>query len=432
MRLAKILDWLDIARPLALYALVLTGYAFWSLSLTDPNLVYTSWPPYLRLQQWFWQVIFPNRPLLTGLYLGLMGLLWLSLSLIWSTAKNWHFGWRKWSLIWLITCSPLLLANNALSHDVFNYIFNAKMVAVYHVNPHIQVALDFKTDPLTRFMHNTHTPAPYGYGWTFFSLLPFGLSFGKFILAWWWFKWLNVIGTVLLIWLLMRLHQQIFGVKISAQDLVLVIFNPLFVIEFLGNSHNDLWLLMPALAAFYLVQNWLNQVKSPNLTKLLLSLGLLGFSISTKFVTVLLVPIWATCAAWSLPLASKLQHQINHQLKQFETLTGLTFTWQTYWPLLTSFILFAPLFTGRSQQFLPWYWSWVLIWLPFLRLKWWRQVIVAFSLSSLLRYLPWLWAGNYDGPVLTQQRLITWVIPLLWLLIYRGWEQYLYHLKRKT
>jgi len=39
----------------------------------------------------------------------------------------------------------------------------------------------------------------------------------------------------------------------------------------------------------------------------------------------------------------------------------------------------------------------------------WQSLLIGFSISSLYRYIPFLWAGNYDGSVISEQILITWV-----------------------
>jgi hypothetical protein len=405
--------------PWILYSLGLAAYSLWSFALTDPNLVYMSWSPYWQYQQWIWSTVFANPILLTLIYSTCIIVLFLIYGWVWKTAKHQAYNWRQWAIIWLLTISPLLLSNNALSHDVFNYMFNAKMVLVYHANPHEVVALNYPDDLWTRFMHNTHTPAPYGYGWTVFSLIPAILGLGKFTLTWWWFRWLNVFAVFGLIWILSKLHEQLFKTPLSSADLSLVIFNPLFVLEVISNSHNDLWLLVPALMALWLAGKWLLQEK-PQWSELFLSIFLLGFSISTKIVTILLVPIWTTLIAWSLDISAKLKTQLNAQLVALNAQTKLNQTWQEAWPLLASSLLFAPLLTDRSQQFHPWYWLWVLVWLPLVKLAWWRQLMIVFSLSSLLRYLPWLLAGGYTDEVLWQQKLITWSLPIAWLLISKG------------
>jgi len=55
-----------------------------------------------------------------------------------------------------------LISYPAYSHDLFNYMFDAKIATFYQQNPYLYKALDFPTDPWLRFMHWTHRYYPYG------------------------------------------------------------------------------------------------------------------------------------------------------------------------------------------------------------------------------------------------------------------------------
>lgn len=378
---------------------LLLVYAVFSYSLTDPNLVITSWAPYWQFQQWMWQTFFSNAQVLTTAYAVII--LALFATYIWLC---WNLRQAKKIPTWwwyLAVISPLFLAYNALSHDVFNYMFNAKMVLIYQSNPHTNVALDFPNDAWLRFMHNTHTTAPYGYGWTAISLLPSILGMGKFLLTWLAFRMMSVVSIGLL-WLVYQLYTRWSGHRISIFNLALVFLNPLFLLEVIANQHNDLWMMVPAVLSLILL------VRRPLKPGWIALSGLLLLvSISTKLASVALLPLWLimAAAAW---------RPVAHSL-----LTLLT----KYWPLIASMLMFLPLLTTRSQQFHPWYLVWVLVWLPLFQnhadlKKWrwlgwlqtlWKYSILMLSFSSLLRYLPWLWVGNFEGSVLLQQKLTTWI-----------------------
>src|SRR3989304_7698662 len=152
---------------LSLYFLLLLAYGWLSYALTSPNLVLSSADWYWRYQMHMWATFYNNRPLLTYYYAGLISLITLIYCALLLVLKRQTkiptfptFGF------YLLIISPLIFASNALSYDIFNYIFNAKMLVIYHANPHLHTALEFAFDPWVRFMHNIHTPAPYGYGWT--------------------------------------------------------------------------------------------------------------------------------------------------------------------------------------------------------------------------------------------------------------------------
>ena len=75
--------------------------------------------------------------------------------------------------------------------------------------------------------------------------------------------------------------------------------------------------------------------------------------------------------------------------------------------------------TSRSQQFHPWYLSWSLVWLPVIKNKVWRNTLLLFSISSLVRYLPWMLENGYNPQILLKQKLITWIQLALTLFSYR-------------
>ncbi|PJC42482.1 MAG: hypothetical protein CO040_04275, partial [Candidatus Pacebacteria bacterium CG_4_9_14_0_2_um_filter_36_8] len=264
-------------------------YSLFSYSLTDPNLVLTSWAPYWNFQQWMWQTFFHNSNLLTSSFLLLVVGYFLVYFLGLKNLKTEiNINPTKFFIKILFALSPLFFSYNALSHDVFNYIFNAKMAVVYQADPHQQVALDFPQDNWLRFMHNTHTPAPYGYGWTIFSILPYLVGFNKFLPTWFIFKALAWLSYILLFLVLKLLIYKVSNRKITAADVWLVFANPLVIIEILSNLHNDFWMLIPAIISMVLV---IKKPKRIPITVSVISLFFLGFSISTKFVTILLLPL---------------------------------------------------------------------------------------------------------------------------------------------
>ena len=327
-----------------------------------------------------------------------------------------ELSYRK--LVWLVLllCLPLIFSYNALSHDVFNYIFNAKMVVVYQEDPHVQVALSHADDSWTRFMHNTHTPAPYGYGWTIFSLLPFSLGMGKFILTWLAFRGLNVLAIPILFWLLIKLGRTV-QEKIRVKDFALVFLNPLFLIEVISNQHNDLWMLIPAVASMLVLYR---TTKKQLLSGLLISLLLLLLSISTKMATVVLLPFWLLRAA-QLMSQTKVGKQLPMIVRNWsDLLANLALS---NFGFIASVLLFLPLLSSRSQYFHPWYLVWSLIWLPLISVKWWKQLLVVFTVSSLLRYVPWLQAGGFADNVLQQQQAVTWLGAVIGLGLVQIWRK---------
>jgi len=400
-------------------------YALLSYGLVDPNLVLINHPIYWQFQTWMWQTFYHNSLLLTQMYL-LVTTAWFVIFIflvvmLRRQGQASAFFQPKILGCYLIMIFPLFFAYNALSHDVFNYIFNAKMVIVYGVDPHQEVALSYADDDWTRFMHNTHTPAPYGYGWTALSLLPFVVGGGKFITTWLAFRLFNVVSLGSIWWLIHRAARSWTGKPIPLWRLALFFLNPLVVIEVLGNVHNDLWMMAPALVSLAIISE-LKILNRRAIWPLLIGIGLFIFSVSIKFATLALLPVMIVIFLEKTVLTNIIQRsQIGRWPSVSEKLRTILTDWfdrklLAKLPLFASVLMFLPLLTVRSQQFHPWYLLWSLVWLPFMKLDRWSQLLMVFSLSSLWRYSPWILAGNFEGQVLWLQRLITWFPASLYLL----------------
>lgn len=381
------------------YWLALATYAIFSYALTAPNLVLSQNRYFWHFQTWMWNTFFNHRELLTKVYLTLIltnfGLYVMFASQLLKSALK----FKTIFLALLMLVFPLILSNNALSYDAFNYIFNAKMLAVYQVDPHVRVATDFPDDPWLKFMHNITTTAPYGHGWTYLSLIPFALGLGKFLTTWLSFRLFSLLPLLLLAYLYWHSGRQN-----QPAWLVLVIFNPLLLIEVVSNMHNDLWMTVPAIWSLHLL------IQTPSRRNRGLrsgaSLLALAGSIWVKLASVTLLPLWFLMA-------------IKDRLKGIPRLYALI----EDWPLLASLTMFVPLLTARSQQFHPWYLIWPLTFVPLIKPNRWNKIwvnsLVVLSASSLLRYLPFLWNNHYDAQILLWQRLITFV-PFVVALIYFG------------
>lgn len=362
------------------------GYFVYSYTQVDPNLVLSTFPLYWKAQEWLWQIGYHQRELSSWLYGGLLMAIIVSCVFI---IKKFSEAEKKSTLLSIALI--LLFSHNALSHDIYNYIFNARMVVKYSMDPHIHTALEFPSDDWTRFMHNTHTPAPYGYGWTVLSLIPVIMGMGKFLLTYLLMKVWVIVGLVLL-WIAMKRLALVMNVQKEYEKTKWLFFlNPLVLIETFSNAHNDAWMMAPAVFALSLI---LGRKKKIEWKVFAVVITLLGVSVSIKFATLALIPImllFIMQRAWSTN-------------KNF-----VTTLCEKYWVELSSISLFLPLLTSRSQQFHPWYLMWSLTFVPFMRMKWLRWFFIAFSVSSLVRYLPHIMVGEYTQAVLSQELLLTWL-----------------------
>ncbi len=267
-------------------------------------------------------------------------------------------------LVFLITCI-LFFAYPAFSHDIYNYMFDARIVTLYHANPYIHTALDFPSDLWTRFMHWTHRTYPYGPVWIFITL-PFSfLGFGKFVLTLINFKLMFTffhLGNIYLIWKILEKIQpknKIYGVTLFA-------FNPLVIIESLISPHNE------AIMLFFLLLTIYQLISNISWWWILLS-GLLSAGI--KFITIIIFPI--------LPFYKRLTKKNNMDL----------FLQIIYVLYITSLIY---LFILREPY--PWYFIPIVGLSALLPQK--RKILyitIALSIGSLLRYVPFLLYGIYTA-----------------------------------
>jgi len=373
--------------PSILFAIFLGLYSIFSFSQTDPNLVLSNWDPYWNFQLKLWQLGFHQRPTATLIYIFLIFGLFSTYLILLNQFKKNILTTRQALKLLIISIIILLFSYPALSHDIFNYLLNAKMVWYYRANPHINVALDFPQEPWLKFMHNTHTPAPYAYGWTILSLIPSFIGQHSLKLA------LLLFKIFVILWFAFLLRFQYFLGRQTKQrntnhSLLIFALNPLVLIETVSNGHNDVVMMALALASCTL---FLKSLKNKPVL-LLPSLLLLLASASIKYATIIIL------GSFLLFIAFK-------KLKTFWSFGGIA-----------AITMFSPLVTTRSQRFLPWYLIWPLSFFPAINEKIIRELLIVFSFSSLLRYAPFLYHGEYSSIVISQRQLITFLLPLFYFL----------------
>ncbi len=382
-------------------------FSIWTWILTAPNLVLSSHQFYWTIQTFLWDNLYANRAFISYAYFILIVILFLVYFFL--VKKNFFTVKKTFLLTFILFFSPLLFSYNALSYDVFNYLFNAKMVINYHANPHVKVALDYPDDAWVRFMHNTHTSAPYGYGWTMVSLLPFIVFSGKFTLTWYSFRLLNLTLLFLCLYIMMQWQKKIYH-HINYQSLSLFFFNPLVLIEVITNFHNDLWMMLPVLLSLYLLYPSKDSPMSKS--QFLFSLILFLFSLSIKYASIALLPAWIFLAY--LSNENKILGLIK--LQASPKINFCTSLIKKYFFDICAFLMFLPLLTFRSQLFHPWYLLWSLVFIPFVG-RYTRTLLLIFSFSSMLRYLPYLWENGYHSHTVFTQQLITFVPAIIYLII---------------
>lgn len=366
--------------------------AIFSYSYVDLNLTLSQNPQVLWFVKSMQSLGYFNRPLATGIYVTL-----ISTSFIFFAINLWLFLKSKVTrtylkLATLLNTFILIFAYPFLSSDLFNYLFDAKMILKYHANPYTHRPIDFPNDEWLRFMRWIHRYSPYGPLWLVMSLIPAFLGFGKFILNFITFKifigLFHLINTYLISKTLNKINPKtvLFGTAFYA-------LNPLFLIEGIANAHNDI-----VLATFLLVSIYF--VVSNKFTSSYFSL-FLGTLI--KYIPILNLPwlIWASAKGKS---------------KNLQTLIWLNLaTMAIFTYLFSSFRITVPFVsTGATQvQFQSWYLFWTLPFVSLLPIGWLVVVAMSLSFSALLRYLPYLYWGDWSQPGTINFMQTAIILPLI-------------------
>jgi hypothetical protein len=274
---------------LAGYGLLFILSYFW----VDLNLTLTAWEPINKILNQLKNLGYFNRPLSSHLYLAIV-LLLIFIQIYFLFAKFIQKATLK--KILLLALAVTLIASLSypfLSHDLFSYLFDAKIIWHYRQNPYRFSPDQFSSDPWLRFMHWTHRTYPYGPAWLIFTLIPALFSFGRFIINFYGLKLLNGLVFFLSGWLLLKINNN------DRRVFTYWFFNPFLLIELLVNAHNDLLMLGLFFAALFF-----NQIKKPFLK----SVSFLA-SLGTKFISGLSLPLlifkrrrfWATLFVfWAL------------------------------------------------------------------------------------------------------------------------------------
>ena len=291
----------------------------------------------------------------------------------------WFFYKSKISLRYLkistITNTLILIfAYPFLSSDLFNYLFDAKIILNYHASPYTHRPLDFPNDEWLRFMRWVHRYSPYGPLWLGYTLIPATLGFGKFIFNLITFKVFisifHLINALLIYRILNKIRPRatLFGTAFYA-------LNPTLLLEGVANAHNDV-----VLATFLILPIYLLTIRKTTLSYLTLFAGTL-----IKYIPILNLPwlIWYTFGR-----SKNVQFLILLNL-----ITMAIFTY-----FFSSFKISVPFVSsGATQvQFQPWYLFWTLplvslVSSPVLVLT---STTLAFGAS--LRYLPYLFYGDWS------------------------------------
>lgn len=350
------------------WILVLALLFLYSFTQVDLGLTLNRSSVITDIQKSFQYIGYFNRPvsaMLAGSLFVLLGALYiLTLYLVWHKKISSRVIWA----FTFLTSVILFFSYNAFSYDLFNYMFDAKIITEYGQNPYFKKALDFPDDPYLGFMHWTHRTYPYGPVWLVLTV-PFSLAGMQiFILTFYLFKLLVIASYIACSYLIYRIAK---GRKIVSPAFALAFFslNPLVIIEGLVSAHHDLVMMVFALLGIY----FLLQKKN------VYSWIFLIISIGVKFATTLLLPLFF----WYPFSRRKNKEELFFHLSVF---------------LMVGAIILA----SQRTTFQPWYLLFALPFASFVSYKYY--ILIPFVIISFLvpfQYIPFLYSGNFDPPIPT-------------------------------
>lgn len=258
------------------YFATLLIFVIYSYSQIDLNLTLSGNHLYQHFQKLLIELGYFARPASTILYILILISLFISYLFFLKLVVNKRISLKEIRNIIIASGIICFFAYSAFSHDIFNYMFDARIVTKYGLNPYNYKALDFSGDLWTRFMHWTHRTYPYGPIWLLVTI-PFSLAgLQKFTLTLFLFKILFLIsylGSCYLIYLIPK-NEKLVALTFFA-------LNPLIIIESLISPHNDSLMLFFALLSIFFLISY----------KYVWSLLIMVISGGVKFVTAPLIII---------------------------------------------------------------------------------------------------------------------------------------------
>ncbi len=351
----------------ALWIVSIGLLSVFSFTQVDLSLTLTSEGTIPQIQRSLQYIGYFMRPISAGIFISILLLLFITyIFSIWATVKE---KISRKSLYIVVTTAAFVLSfsYSALSYDIYNYIFDAKIVTIYNENPYEKKALDYPEDPMLSFMHWTHRTYPYGPTWLVATVPLSYAGMGNFIPTFFLFR---LFSAIVFIGLAYVIEQIAIYSKRKKPLFYLAIFalNPLVLTELLLSSHNDNLMLFFGAASLLMYLE----------RKYILSGVAVLISIGVKFATLVALPAFV------------LYKLIVRKKENYD----LLFT------ILTIFLMMATIAATVRTNFQSWYLLYPL--LPAIFLS--RRIIVLvpivlLSLFALLEYTPYLYTGNWDPPI---------------------------------
>lgn len=170
---------------------------------------------------------------------------------------------------------------NFHSTDLFGYINRGWQQVQYHLNPYsftVAQIPNWENDPMITD-HWVNNPSPYGFIYMLWVKCQVTLGQGDFLKTVWVFKLFN-LGAFWITATLLYLFAQNDATEEANRLLYLWCWNPLILLQLLSNAHNDIWMGLGLLLAFFLLMK----------EKLFWLLPALTLATLTKYGAVIVLP----------------------------------------------------------------------------------------------------------------------------------------------
>ncbi len=351
------------------FCIPLIGLFLYSFTQIDLSLALSRNAALQEIVRSFQQIGYFERPLSAALFIAIVVILFgfyitfLTLAAKGKIRKNF-----AWILIGAATII-LTFSYNAFSYDIFNYIFDAKIVTHYGDNPYVQKALDYPQDPMLSFMRWTHREYPYGPFWLVLTVPLSFIGFQFFLPTFILFKLLMVASFVGSVYFIGKILKAVTPDR-EVMGIIFFGLNPLVLIESVVSAHIDIVMMFFALFAFYMLVG----------EKYGKAYGVLLLSIGIKFATAVLLPLFVIIQRMKAERISR----------RWGFLIGMAVV------LLIGGVI-AQSYRGNFQ---PWYLIDVFAFAALIAYRYYVLIpVVIVSFVALMNYTPFLFLGNWDKPV---------------------------------
>lgn len=222
----------------------------------------------------------------------------------------------------------LLLTPPTLSSDVYLYALRGRLQTIYNANPYLTAPIAFPQDLFFPYIYSGWLGRlePYGPLWSFIQAIVSAAGSEEVNAVIFRFKLMGTLGFLLTAYLVWT-YPNAAAEPERQRRLYLALCNPVLLIEFVNNAHNDIWMVVFILASLHAAKRgyafW--------------SLPLITLGVAIKYSALAIVPF----TAWFLVR--------NRQLSPQKLALSTASAFITFAALLRPYYTGPEFFTGLSE-----------------------------------------------------------------------------------